>query len=527
MFRQFTRFSFLLLTLFAGSILAQNSQTQPGFGPFRIGTPSSSLPLDCGEDDVQCEGPYNSLWVRVSNSDGDTVDEIHFVYSGFKNDYSPFKSASGSISLAQAIKIHSLAADAKPPNFAIRKEEGAAFIFDYANHIVYSALGSNSDSEVREVDYYSPSDSVFKGSTAPADSAELVKAAYAAPLYGEAKKTGEESAAKPTGSAAPAKAENAALPQFGPFRIGAPSSSLPFKCSSKEVECEGAYKSVWVHVALKDGTIDDFQVIYFGFKGDGDPFLTETGSISLAQAIKIHSLDSKLPKFAAKEEPPAVDIFDEANHLVYVALGTSPDSNVREVDYYSPSDPVFTTATGQVDGAALVNAAKAATPYGADQAGGEAAAAAAESAAPAKPANTATPQDAEKPLAAPAAAPAVSAAPVQAANDDAALDRAAFVKSVDQRVALLNQYGQIALVTMRLAEANKKENEGYSSDTVEKVNAAYGLFQDTEAGLLKFMEDNLDLAEESDLAKLPKAFINEVDDKYGKFADAQLDDLLN
>jgi hypothetical protein len=137
---------------------------QTGFGAIRIGEPVAILPFPC-TGAVFCEGEYLSSWVSVDGYGG-IINGIDIIYSGSSatvdpTTLGPLVIKSSPITLAQAVKLHSLQTGAIPPVFGLAKDNhGKTYgIVDISNRIAYTASGSSADSQVDRV--------VYLGSDAP------------------------------------------------------------------------------------------------------------------------------------------------------------------------------------------------------------------------------------------------------------------------------------------------------------------------------------------------------------------------
>jgi hypothetical protein len=161
---------------------------------------------------------------------------------------------------------------------------------------------------------------------------------------------------------------------FGAIRIGGSTSVLPFPCTGV-VFCEGVYRSSWVRVSFLNGIIGNIDVIYSGTTLNIDPntlipLTIKSSPITLAQAIKLHSLqaNNKPPVFglAKGEGEKTYGLTDISNEIVYTASGASATSTVDEVSYVSSDAPVLMDAASSklADyGKSIIQAAVSSEPY--------------------------------------------------------------------------------------------------------------------------------------------------------------------
>jgi hypothetical protein len=128
-------------------------------------------------------------------------------------------------------------------------------------------------------------------------------------------------------------------------------------------------------VDVLGGIINSVDVIYFGNTVTVDPatlapIVIRSSPITLAQAIKLHSLQAgaKAPVFGlAKGEGGKVyGLVDISNEIVYKAGGTSPASTVEDVFYARSDAPVLEDAANSQlanHGNSLLQAATSSEPY--------------------------------------------------------------------------------------------------------------------------------------------------------------------
>lgn len=122
-----------------------------GFGELRIGTPVSEIPITCLRP-VICENRYESVWVRVWHEDA-VIRRVDVVYSGWETQIGA-EIRSSPITLAQAIRSHSVRYGLKPPRLGFAGDEGASrMVVDVANGIAYLSGAVSENSLVTEVRY--------------------------------------------------------------------------------------------------------------------------------------------------------------------------------------------------------------------------------------------------------------------------------------------------------------------------------------------------------------------------------------
>ena len=140
----------LCLCLF---VLPLHSQT--GYRSIHVGAPVESLPFPCAADATFCEEEYDAQWIRVDAIEGKILT-VDIIYSGETLHRDPITSSP--ITLAQAIRLHSLQPSFATPVFGLAKDrDGNTYgIVDVANDIVYHTSGISPTSTVETVSYLSP-----------------------------------------------------------------------------------------------------------------------------------------------------------------------------------------------------------------------------------------------------------------------------------------------------------------------------------------------------------------------------------
>jgi hypothetical protein len=136
-------------------LLALPLQGQTGYRNIHIGGSMTSLPFPCEAGAVYCEGEYDGQWVRVSALDAKILT-IDVIYSGETLHRDVI--ASSPITLAQAVRLHSLQPDFAAPILGLAKDrDGKTYgIVDVANDIVYETSGVAAIDTVKRVGYLSP-----------------------------------------------------------------------------------------------------------------------------------------------------------------------------------------------------------------------------------------------------------------------------------------------------------------------------------------------------------------------------------
>jgi len=151
----FLSFALTLLVQFAHSA----AQNRAGYSGVYLGQIRSELPstLQCGPLD-QCEGDVDGTWVELMLDEG-RVAEIDVVYRGQATVAN--RPISNPVTLAQAIKAHSLQNGLLPPKVGIAKDihDKAYGVVDIPNRIIYDLKGEpvNPDAAVWTVSYVGPS----------------------------------------------------------------------------------------------------------------------------------------------------------------------------------------------------------------------------------------------------------------------------------------------------------------------------------------------------------------------------------
>jgi len=140
----------LLLCLFPRSFAGQT-----GYRIIHVGSPIASVPFPCERDTTYCEGEFDGQWVRVGALDGKIIT-LDVMYSGKTLHREVI--AMSPITLAQAIKIHSLQPGFAVPHFGLAKDrDGATYgIADVTNDIVYHCIDIADTGIVSSVSYLSP-----------------------------------------------------------------------------------------------------------------------------------------------------------------------------------------------------------------------------------------------------------------------------------------------------------------------------------------------------------------------------------
>ena len=128
---------------------------QTGYRIIHVGAPMASLPFPCEVNAIYCEGEFDGQWMRVDAIDGKILT-VDIIYSGQTLQREAI--ASSPITLAQAIKLHSLQPGFASPSFGLaRDRDGATYgIVDVANDIVYHCIGTAATGTVKTVSYLSP-----------------------------------------------------------------------------------------------------------------------------------------------------------------------------------------------------------------------------------------------------------------------------------------------------------------------------------------------------------------------------------
>ncbi len=164
---------FLLLALWVACpwawLHAQAADEEPiGFDEIKVGAHIFGLPIPCLRP-VVCEDRYESMWVRVWHANAQ-VRRVDVVYAGWESK-SGGEIRSSPITLAQAIRTHSLRYGSKTPRLGFAGNEGPyRMVVDFANGISYLAGAVTETSPVVEVRYLS-------------DGNPLIERAFAEPLF--------------------------------------------------------------------------------------------------------------------------------------------------------------------------------------------------------------------------------------------------------------------------------------------------------------------------------------------------------
>jgi hypothetical protein len=149
-----------------------------------VGQDAADLPQTLRGDSVWREGYLQGTWVRIVLLNG-KVYLLDVVYSG---KISPDKVTSQKVTLAQAMKLHSLTEQAAPPQFgyAVDRAGKTYGLADLRNAIVYRTPFMAADSLVATVTYLDASTPVLQtANDHPLDSdisGQLLSAARAAIL---------------------------------------------------------------------------------------------------------------------------------------------------------------------------------------------------------------------------------------------------------------------------------------------------------------------------------------------------------
>lgn len=168
-----------------------------GFHGVFLGQPISRLPFPCDDPKGSCEGLVSGIEVIVSNWNG-RVSRLSIGYVKFRIADKQFNPSP--ITLAQAIKVHSLQAGAKLPVLRDAGEvAGSHWLLDSGNHLVYwidqkASLAPETigKSLVPEVDYLSSDAPIFE----PAQSKSL--GSVEASLLAEARRSAMYMPSAPT-----------------------------------------------------------------------------------------------------------------------------------------------------------------------------------------------------------------------------------------------------------------------------------------------------------------------------------------
>lgn len=134
---------------------------QTGYQIIHIGAPIATLPFPCEVNAVYCEGEFDGQWMRADAIDGKILT-LDVIYSG--QNLQGQAIASSPITLAQAIRLHSLQPGFVSPAFGLaRDRDGATYgIVDVANDIVYHCISTAATGTVTTVSYLSPDAPVLR-----------------------------------------------------------------------------------------------------------------------------------------------------------------------------------------------------------------------------------------------------------------------------------------------------------------------------------------------------------------------------
>jgi hypothetical protein len=160
---------------------------------------------------------------------------------------------------------------------------------------------------------------------------------------------------------------------FHGITIGQPISRLPFRCGTPQADCGGILDGNFVNVSVWNSRVTRIDVIYKGiFKGTGH-LIEVQPPITLAQALKLHSLRSGnvLPAVRYGGDSFFVDL---VNHITYMTDSTTPSLSsdgisknvVNIVSYVSSDAPILKPAENKSLGpseASLLADARSSTQY--------------------------------------------------------------------------------------------------------------------------------------------------------------------
>jgi len=116
---------------------ARKSTRNLGFHGIAVGQRISALPFQCNAPRADCDGIVAGNFVKVSVWDS-TVTRVEVIYKGITSRTLQLIEAPP-ISLAQAVRLHSLQIGAKLPALRYAPE---SFFVDSSNRIVYMTTGS-------------------------------------------------------------------------------------------------------------------------------------------------------------------------------------------------------------------------------------------------------------------------------------------------------------------------------------------------------------------------------------------------
>jgi hypothetical protein len=161
--------------------------------------------------------------------------------------------------------------------------------------------------------------------------------------------------------------------RFHGIAVGQPISRLPFQCDNPRGDCGGIVDGNFVNISVWNSTVTSVDVIYKGiFTGTGH-LIEVTPPITLAQAVKLHSLQTGA-------RPPTLRygggyfFVDLANRISYMAGSTTPSltpegigkNPVYIVSYLNSDAPILEPARNKSLGpveASLLAEAKSAPLY--------------------------------------------------------------------------------------------------------------------------------------------------------------------
>jgi hypothetical protein len=154
----------ILLSSIAVDSIAQGEGEPRGFGQIQLGAPVSTISFPCNHP-LACEAPIDTEWVRVWHKDG-LIWRADVIYSGRPLDIDE-DIQSSPITLAQAIRSHSVRYGQKSPRLGFAGNEGSSrIVVDVANGIVYLAAAVTETSLVTEVRYLPMTDPLVQKASA-------------------------------------------------------------------------------------------------------------------------------------------------------------------------------------------------------------------------------------------------------------------------------------------------------------------------------------------------------------------------
>ena len=173
----------VLACLLELSVCAFSVLGQSGYKQIRIGSSISAIPFPCTKADVICEGSYDSQWLRIYST-GDVIQGIDIIFTGKSLNDSRLEVPS--ITLAQAVQLHSMQKGFKSPTFITATNvDGIAYgLVDISNDIVYATVGTDPSSRVSEVSYVENDAPILQGDAfSPSAGATLTQAAKTSNPY--------------------------------------------------------------------------------------------------------------------------------------------------------------------------------------------------------------------------------------------------------------------------------------------------------------------------------------------------------